>query len=133
MPVIFRSELHKNEVTKATCSLADALPPLWAVGQRGSPELPYGARLRRSRWRIRICPSRRSGDADRLPDAQILLRAMFPRSIPGDPVRDKIAEVDTINLYPLAKGLRHSDAAVKDRLAELLNKPLLTANPSSVL
>jgi lysophospholipase L1-like esterase len=30
------------------------------------------------------------------PDAKILLLAIFPRSIPGDPVRDKIAEVNRI-------------------------------------
>ena len=30
------------------------------------------------------------------PDARILLLAIFPRSIPGDPVRDKIAEVNRI-------------------------------------
>src|SRR5262245_40522012 len=28
------------------------------------------------------------------PDAKILLLAIFPRSVPGDPVRDRIAEVD---------------------------------------
>jgi beta-glucosidase len=28
------------------------------------------------------------------PDAKILLLAVFPRSVPGDPVRDKIAEVN---------------------------------------
>ena len=30
------------------------------------------------------------------PDAKILLLAIFPRSVPGDPVRDKIAEVNQI-------------------------------------
>jgi lysophospholipase L1-like esterase len=30
------------------------------------------------------------------PDAKILLLAIFPRSVPGDPVRDKIAEVNRI-------------------------------------
>jgi (4-O-methyl)-D-glucuronate---lignin esterase len=30
------------------------------------------------------------------PDAKILLLAIFPRSVPGDPVRDKIAEVNGI-------------------------------------
>lgn len=30
------------------------------------------------------------------PDAKILLLAVFPRSVPGDPVRDKIAEVNRI-------------------------------------
>ncbi|MBZ5579738.1 MAG: GDSL family lipase [Acidobacteriia bacterium] len=30
------------------------------------------------------------------PSAKILLLAIFPRSTPGDPVRDKIAEVNTI-------------------------------------
>jgi lysophospholipase L1-like esterase len=30
------------------------------------------------------------------PDAKILLLAIFPRSVPGDPVRDKIVEVNTI-------------------------------------
>jgi beta-glucosidase len=30
------------------------------------------------------------------PDAKILLLAIFPRSTPGDPVRDKIAEVNRI-------------------------------------
>src|SRR5262249_5036564 len=30
------------------------------------------------------------------PDARILLLAIFPRSVPGDPVRDKIAEANTI-------------------------------------
>ena len=30
------------------------------------------------------------------PDAKVLLLAIFPRSVPGDPVRDKIAEVNTI-------------------------------------
>jgi lysophospholipase L1-like esterase len=30
------------------------------------------------------------------PDAKILLLAVFPRSVPGDPVRDKIAEVNKI-------------------------------------
>jgi len=30
------------------------------------------------------------------PDAKILLLAIFPRSVPGDPVRDKIAEVNSI-------------------------------------
>jgi len=30
------------------------------------------------------------------PDAKILLLAIFPRSLPGDPVRDKIAEVNKI-------------------------------------
>ena len=28
------------------------------------------------------------------PDAKILLLAIFPRSVPGDPVRDKIAEIN---------------------------------------
>jgi len=31
-----------------------------------------------------------------LPDAKILLLAIFPRSVPGDPVRDKIAEANRI-------------------------------------
>ena len=30
------------------------------------------------------------------PDAKILLLAVFPRSVPGDPVRDKIAEINRI-------------------------------------
>jgi beta-glucosidase len=30
------------------------------------------------------------------PNARILLLAIFPRSVPGDPVRDKIAEVNRI-------------------------------------
>jgi beta-glucosidase len=30
------------------------------------------------------------------PDAKILLLAIFPRSVPGDPVRDKIAEVNRL-------------------------------------
>ncbi len=30
------------------------------------------------------------------PNAKILLLAIFPRSMPGDPVRDKIAEVNRI-------------------------------------
>jgi lysophospholipase L1-like esterase len=30
------------------------------------------------------------------PDAKILLLAIFPRSVPGDPVRDKVAEVNRI-------------------------------------
>src|SRR6185436_7963615 len=30
------------------------------------------------------------------PDAKILLLAIFPRSVPGDPVRDKIADVNRI-------------------------------------
>jgi lysophospholipase L1-like esterase len=30
------------------------------------------------------------------PDAKILLLAIFPRSVPGDPVRDKIAEINRI-------------------------------------
>jgi len=30
------------------------------------------------------------------PSAKILLLAIFPRSMPGDPVRDKIAEVNRI-------------------------------------
>ena len=30
------------------------------------------------------------------PDAKILLLAIFPRSVPGDPVRDKIADVNKI-------------------------------------
>jgi lysophospholipase L1-like esterase len=30
------------------------------------------------------------------PDAKILLLAIFPRSVPGDPVRDKIAEVNRV-------------------------------------
>ena len=30
------------------------------------------------------------------PDAKILLLAIFPRGVPGDPVRDKIAEVNRI-------------------------------------
>src|SRR5580765_4115457 len=30
------------------------------------------------------------------PDAKILLLAIFPRSTPGDPVRDKLAEVNRI-------------------------------------
>lgn len=30
------------------------------------------------------------------PDAKILLLAVFPRSVPGDPIRDKIAEVNRI-------------------------------------
>jgi lysophospholipase L1-like esterase len=30
------------------------------------------------------------------PDAKILLLAIFPRSTPGDPVRDKLAEVNKI-------------------------------------
>ena len=30
------------------------------------------------------------------PDAKILLLAVFPRSVPGDPIRDKIADVNRI-------------------------------------
>jgi lysophospholipase L1-like esterase len=30
------------------------------------------------------------------PEAKILLLAIFPRSIPGDPIRDKIADVNRI-------------------------------------
>ena len=30
------------------------------------------------------------------PNAKILLLAIFPRSVPGDPIRDKIAEVNRI-------------------------------------
>ena len=30
------------------------------------------------------------------PDAKILLLAVFPRSLPGDPVRDKIAEINRL-------------------------------------
>jgi lysophospholipase L1-like esterase len=30
------------------------------------------------------------------PEAQILLLAIFPRSVPGDPVREKIADVNRI-------------------------------------
>ena len=33
---------------------------------------------------------------EKLPETKILLLAIFPRSIPGDPVRDKIAEVNRI-------------------------------------
>ncbi len=88
------------------------------------------------------------------PDAKILLLAIFPRSLPGDPVRDKIAEVNRIisklddqkhvfymdigpkfldergvflpdsfradNLHPQAKGYDIWGAAVKDKLAELM-------------
>jgi lysophospholipase L1-like esterase len=88
------------------------------------------------------------------PDAKILLLAIFPRSTPGDPVRGKIAEVNSIvsklddqrhvfyldigakflddrgyflpdafradNLHPQAKGYDIWGAAVKDKLAELM-------------
>lgn len=88
------------------------------------------------------------------PQAKILLLAVFPRSVPGDPVRDKIAEInrtiaklddqrhvfyldigakfldekgyflpDTFrpdNLHPLAKGYDIWGAAVKDKLAEMM-------------
>ena len=30
------------------------------------------------------------------PDAKILLLAIFPRAVPGDPIRDKLAEVNKI-------------------------------------
>lgn len=88
------------------------------------------------------------------PDAKILLLAIFPRATPGDPVRDKIAEVNRIisklddqrhvfymdigskflddrgyflpdsfradNLHPQAKGYDIWGAAVKDKLASLM-------------
>ena len=88
------------------------------------------------------------------PAAKILLLAIFPRSTPGDPVRDKIAEVNNIisklddqrhvfyldigakflddrgyflpdtfrpdNLHPQAKGYDIWGAAVKGKLAELM-------------
>jgi lysophospholipase L1-like esterase len=88
------------------------------------------------------------------PNAKILLLAIFPRSTPGDPVRDKIAEVNRIisrlddkrhvfymdigakfldeigyflpdafrgdNLHPQAKGYDIWGAAVKDKLADLM-------------
>jgi lysophospholipase L1-like esterase len=89
------------------------------------------------------------------PDAKILLLAIFPRSTPGDPIRDKIAETNKIisklddeqhvfymdigakfldengvflpdafrsdNLHPQAKGYDIWGAAVKDKLASLMN------------
>jgi len=88
------------------------------------------------------------------PNAKILLLAIFPRGLPGDPVRDKIAEVNRIisklddqrnvfymdigpkfldekgaflpdsfradNLHPQAKGYDIWGAAVKDKLAQLM-------------
>lgn len=88
------------------------------------------------------------------PDAKILLLAVFPRGVPGDSVRDKIADINRIiaklddqrhvfymdigarflddrgyflvdafrpdNLHPLAKGYDIWGAAVKDRLAQLM-------------
>ena len=88
------------------------------------------------------------------PDAKILLLAIFPRSTPVDPVREKIAEVNRIisklddqrhvfymdigakfldetgrflpdtfradNLHPQAKGYDIWGAAVKDKIAELM-------------
>ena len=88
------------------------------------------------------------------PNAKILLLAIFPRSTPGDPVREKIAEINKIisklddkqhvfymdigdkfldsngvflpdsfradNLHPQAKGYDIWGAAVKDKLAELM-------------
>jgi lysophospholipase L1-like esterase len=88
------------------------------------------------------------------PNAKILLLAIFPRSLPGDPVRDKITEVNKIisklddqqrvfymdigarfldekgvflpdsfrpdNLHPQAKGYDIWGAAVKEKLAELM-------------
>jgi beta-glucosidase len=90
------------------------------------------------------------------PDAKILLLAIFPRGLPADPVRHKIAEVNKIisklddqrhvfymdigarfldergaflpdafradNLHPQAKGYDLWGAAVKDKLAELMNQ-----------
>jgi beta-glucosidase len=90
-----------------------------------------------------------------LPAAKILLLAVFPRGVPGDSVRDKIAEINRIiaklddqrhvfyldigskflddkgyflpgafrpdNLHPDAKGYDIWGAAVKDKLAELMN------------
>ena len=89
------------------------------------------------------------------PQAKILLLAIFPRGLPGDSVRDKIAEINRIiaklddqhhvfyldigpkfldekgyflpdtfrpdNLHPIAKGYDIWGAAVKDKLAELMN------------
>lgn len=88
------------------------------------------------------------------PNAKILLLAIFPRGVPGDSVRDKIAEINGIirklddqrhvfyldigpkfldesgyflkdafrpdNLHPAAKGYDIWGAAVKDKLAELM-------------
>jgi lysophospholipase L1-like esterase len=88
------------------------------------------------------------------PNARILLLAIFPRSTPSDPIREKLAEVNRIisrlddqkhvfyldigskfldergfflpetfradNLHPVAKGYDIWGAAVKDKLAELL-------------
>jgi lysophospholipase L1-like esterase len=88
------------------------------------------------------------------PNAKILLLAIFPRSTPGDPIRDKLATANQIisklddhrhvfyldigakfldergfflqdsfrgdNLHPLAKGYDIWGAAVKDKLAELM-------------
>ncbi len=88
------------------------------------------------------------------PNAKILLLAIFPRGLPGDSVRDKIAEINRIisklddqrhvfyldigakfldasgyflpdafrtdNLHPQAKGYDIWGAAVKDKLAELM-------------
>jgi lysophospholipase L1-like esterase len=87
-------------------------------------------------------------------EAKILLLAIFPRGVPGNSVRDKIAEINSIiarlddqryvfyldigakfldesgyflkdafrpdNLHPLAIGYDIWDAAVKDKLAELM-------------
>ena len=89
------------------------------------------------------------------PQAKILLLAIFPRGVPGDSVRDKIARINQIvsklgdrrhvfymdiggkflddrgfflpdafrtdNLHPQAKGYDIWGAAVKDKLAELMN------------
>jgi beta-glucosidase len=88
------------------------------------------------------------------PQAKILLLAVFPRGVPGDSVRDKIAEINRIiaklddqrhvfyldigakfldergyflpgvfrqdNLHPDAKGYDIWGAAVKDKIAELM-------------
>ena len=53
------------------------------------------------------------------PNAKILLLAIFPRTIPGDPVRDKIAEVNQIQnparLRP-GQGIRLNRGALSRRI-----------------
>ena len=72
------------------------------------------------------------------PKAKILLLGVFPRGMPGDAVREKIAEINRIisrlddkgvflpnafrpdNLHPMARGYDIWGAAVQEKLAELL-------------
>ena len=59
------------------------------IGTNNSGATP---RLRSPRASARSC----SRCARTFPNAKILLLAIFPRGVPGDPVRDKIAEVNRI-------------------------------------